>query len=74
MTVKWQGPGKIQFSKWQGLGNNYIVLHREEVPFELTPERVRLLCDRNVGIGSDGILVVGPQTGDDRLRAADLQS
>jgi diaminopimelate epimerase len=59
----WQGLGKMRFSKWQGLGNNYIVLHREEIPFELTPERVRLLCDRNFGIGSDGILVVGPQRG-----------
>lgn len=65
---QWQGLGKMQFSKWQGLGNNYIVLHREQIPFELTPERVRLLCDRNVGIGSDGILVIGPQTGSDRFR------
>jgi diaminopimelate epimerase len=66
----WQGLGKMQFSKWQGLGNNYILLHREEVPFELTPERVRLLCDRNFGIGSDGILVVGPQRGESEF---DLQ-
>jgi len=65
---QWQGLGKMQFSKWQGLGNNYIVLHREQIPFELTPERVRLLCDRNIGIGSDGILVIGPQTGPDRFR------
>jgi diaminopimelate epimerase len=57
----------VQFSKWQGLGNNYIVLHREQVPFELTPERVKLLCDRNRGIGSDGILVIGPKTGEARF-------
>jgi diaminopimelate epimerase len=63
----WQGLGKVQFSKWQGLGNNYIVLHREEIPFELTPERVRLLCDRNRGIGSDGIMVIGARTGEDRF-------
>ena len=31
----------------------------EEIPFELTAERVRLLCDRDFGIGSDGILVIG---------------
>ena len=68
MQPKWQGPGKMQFSVWQGLGNKYIVLHREEIPFELTPERVRLLCDRDFGIGSDGILVIGPQTGDERFR------
>ena len=66
MRPKWQGLGKVQFSKWQGLGNDYIVLHVEELPWELTPERVRLLCDRNVGIGSDGILLVGPKTGEDR--------
>jgi len=57
----------VQFSKWQGLGNNYIVLHNEEIPFELTPERVRLLCDRNLGIGSDGIMVIGARTGEDRF-------
>ena len=66
MRPKWQGLGKVQFSKWQGLGNDYIVLHVEELPWELTPERVRLLCDRNVGIGSDGILLVGAKTGEDR--------
>lgn len=58
----------MKFSKWQGLGNDYIVLHREEMPFELTPERVRIMCDRHVGIGSDGILLVGPKTGEDRYR------
>jgi diaminopimelate epimerase len=67
---RWQGLGKVQFSKWQGLGNNYIVLHREEIPFALTPERVRLLCDRNLGIGGDGILVIGSRTATDRF---DLQ-
>ena len=64
MHQTWQGLGQMQFSKWQGLGNNYIVLHRDEIPFDLTPERVRLLCDRNFGIGSDGILVIGPQRGE----------
>ena len=58
----------MRFSKWQGLGNDYVVLHREELPFDLTPERVRLLCNRAFGIGSDGILLVGPQTGPDRFR------
>jgi diaminopimelate epimerase len=64
----WQGLGKVQFSKWQGLGNNYIVLHEEQLPFELTPQRVRLLCDRNVGIGSDGIMLIGEQTGEARFK------
>ncbi len=68
MTPAWQGLGKVQFSKWQGLGNNYIVMHEEQLPFELTPQRVRLLCDRNVGIGSDGIMLIGEQTGEARWK------
>ena len=64
---QWQGLGRMRFSKWQGLGNTYIVLHEEEIPFDLTPERVRLLCDRNLGIGSDGILVIGRRSGEDRF-------
>jgi diaminopimelate epimerase len=57
----------MQFSVWQGLGNKYIILHDEEIPFELTPDRVRRLCDRDFGIGSDGILVVGPRRGPERF-------
>ena len=62
-----QGLGSVRFSKWQGLGNDYIVLHHEEIPFELTPDRVRLLCDRNLGIGGDGILVIGVETAEARF-------
>jgi diaminopimelate epimerase len=65
---EWQGPGRVQFSKWQGLGNNYIIFHAEELPFELTPSRVRLLCDRNHGIGGDGILVIGYKTAENRFQ------
>ncbi len=73
MHQTWRGPGKLQFSTWQGLGNKYIVLHDDQIPFELTPERVRLLCDRDFGIGSDGILVVGPRRAADRFAPAHLQ-
>lgn len=62
-----QGSGRVRFSKWQGLGNAYIILHEHELPCELTPERVHLLCDRNVGIGSDGILLIGAQRGENRF-------
>lgn len=43
-----------------GLANDYIVMDPKDLPFELTPESVRLICDRNRGVGSDGILVVAP--------------
>jgi len=57
----------VRFSKWQGLGNDYIILHEQELPWELTAERVQLLCDRDFGIGADGIMLVGPPSGKDRF-------
>lgn len=52
----------MQFSKWQALGNSYLVL---ETP-QLTPERVIRLCDPALGIGADGVAQV---TGRDGVRA-----
>ncbi len=44
------------FVKGHGLGNDYIVVDGARFGIPLTPERVRLLCHRNLGLGSDGVL------------------
>ena len=49
-------PAPIPFYKYHALGNDYIVLTPDEVSLELTPEIIRLICHRNFGVGSDGIL------------------
>ncbi|MHB1926455.1 MAG: diaminopimelate epimerase [Leptospirillum sp.] len=49
-------PMNRDFVKSHGLGNDYIVMTR--FPGEMTPEKIRLVCDRNFGIGSDGILLL----------------
>jgi len=46
----------VRFEKWQGLGNNYLVVRREDWPIPITPARAQLVCDRNFGVGGDGIL------------------
>jgi diaminopimelate epimerase len=46
----------IPFYKYHALGNDYIVMTPNEFDGELTPEIIRLICHRNYGIGSDGIL------------------
>jgi diaminopimelate epimerase len=46
----------IPFYKYHALGNDYIVLTPEDFSMDLTPDIVRLICHRNYGIGSDGIL------------------
>ncbi len=46
----------MRFFKGHGLGNDYVALEMDGLPFDLTPPAVRLLCDRHTGVGSDGIL------------------
>jgi diaminopimelate epimerase len=46
----------VKFYKYHGLGNDYLVMNPAEVGRVLTPEEIRLICHRNYGIGSDGIL------------------
>jgi diaminopimelate epimerase len=60
----------MKFYKYHGLGNDYLVMDPRELPRELTAREVQLICHRNYGIGSDGILW-GPLPGegaDFRLR------
>lgn len=49
---------KNGFFKGHGLGNDYIVLDPAELTFKLTPGRIAMLCDRDRGIGSDGVLTL----------------
>jgi diaminopimelate epimerase len=48
----------VRFEKWQALGNDYIIVERSQLPFELTPERIRRICEPHMGVGSDGILLL----------------
>ena len=48
----------MRFSKWHGLGNDYLLVERADIGRPLEAELVRRLCDYHVGIGSDGILEV----------------
>ena len=49
-----------RFEKWQALGNDYVIVEADELPWELTPARVRRLCHRHLGIGADGVLLLAP--------------
>jgi diaminopimelate epimerase len=46
----------MQFEKWQALGNDYIIVEAAKLPFALTQDVVRRICDPHLGIGSDGVL------------------
>lgn len=50
----------IPFSKGHGLGNDYIVLRQADLPRPLTETGIVRICDRNWGVGADGILLLVP--------------
>ncbi len=52
------------FYKYHGLGNDYLVIDPAKVNLKLNAESVKLICHRNYGVGSDGILY-GPFDGDE---------
>jgi diaminopimelate epimerase len=54
----------VRFEKWQALGNDYVIVEERELPFELTPGRVRAICAPHTGIGSDGVLLIREIDGD----------
>jgi diaminopimelate epimerase len=50
----------MRFEKWQALGNDYLILEAEQLPWELNAKRVEWLCDPHFGVGSDGVLLISP--------------
>jgi len=46
----------IDFRKYHGLGNDYLVIDPSVHDVAMTEPNIRLICDRNFGVGSDGIL------------------
>lgn len=51
---------KNGFFRGHGLGNDYLVLDPAELTFKLTAGKIRDICDRHWGLGSDGILALVP--------------
>jgi diaminopimelate epimerase len=50
----------MRFEKWTALGNDYVIVEAAALPWELNPERVKRICNRPFGVGSDGILLLLP--------------
>jgi len=54
----------VHFKKYHGLGNDYLVIDPNVQDFAMTEANIRLICDRNFGVGSDGILYGPDLSGD----------
>src|SRR5205823_14802061 len=62
---------RMRFEKWQALGNDYLIVERDELPFELTAARVRRLCEGHFGVFADGVLELSKPR--DPAHVADLR-
>ncbi len=48
----------MKFEKWQALGNDYLIVEAQNLPWRLTAKRVEWLCDQHFGVGADGVLLL----------------
>ncbi|MEZ4805979.1 MAG: diaminopimelate epimerase [Flavobacteriales bacterium] len=49
----------LQFAKWHGTGNDFILIDDRDGAFPATgSDLVKKLCDRHLGIGSDGLILI----------------
>ena len=55
----------ISFSKYQGTGNDFILIDNREQKIVLTQEQVAFLCHRRFGIGADGLMLLENEEGYD---------
>jgi diaminopimelate epimerase len=49
-------PGPLTFLKYQGTGNDFLMLLDLDDARPLTPDRVAAVCDRRTGVGADGVI------------------
>ena len=51
---------RIRFTKMNGAGNDFVLIDNRSRSLELRDDQVRRLCDRQRGVGADGLLLLEP--------------
>ena len=58
----------IDFKKYQGTGNDFIIINQMDSSYDLTESQIAWLCDRRIGVGADGLMYMRPWSdGDFRM-------
>ena len=58
----------LQFAKYEGLGNDFIIVDALEAALTLDTDGARALCDRHRGVGADGVLLIEGDLAHPRMR------
>lgn len=64
----------LKFHKYHGAGNDFIMINNLDKSIVLSPEDISLYCDRNFGIGADGIIFLEPSTRTDSSRHGEVEA
>jgi len=48
----------VNFEKWHALGNDYVIVEAQDLPFALTATRIKAICAPHTGVFADGILLL----------------
>ena len=59
----------IEFYKYQGTGNDFIILNNKKKEYQLSEDMIRQICDRRFGIGADGLILLN----EDETKALDFK-
>lgn len=57
----------MRFEKWHGLGNDYLIVERDDLDGPMTAALAARLSDRHFGVGGDGVLEVDHELGRPRM-------
>lgn len=56
---------KLEFYKYQGTGNDFIIIDNRKLSVKLNTAQIARLCDRRFGIGADGLMLLQNKEGFD---------
>lgn len=48
----------LQFYKYEGAGNDFVMIDNRDGKLSLSTKEIEALCDRNMGIGGDGLMLI----------------